>query len=76
MSQPNDERCRALRTLSRSPNGCTLAVLMAHGFPMEMIEQLVSSGHAKADAYKMTVAGRTATVVWLKITATGRKAIG
>jgi hypothetical protein len=41
-----------------------------------MIEQLVSSGHAKADAYKMTVAGRTATVVWLKITATGRKAIG
>jgi hypothetical protein len=41
-----DEQHRALRLLARTPKGYTKAVLMAHGFPTEMLEKLVMAGLA------------------------------
>jgi hypothetical protein len=76
MAKLNDEHRRVLQLLARSPNGCAEAILMAHGFPMEMLEELTSSGHAKAEAHKMKAGGRPVTVVSLQITAAGREAIG
>jgi hypothetical protein len=38
MAKLTDEELRALLLLARSPNGCTEALLMAHGFPTEMLE--------------------------------------
>jgi hypothetical protein len=39
-----EEQRRALRLLARTPKGCTEAVLMAHGCPIEMLEKLVMAG--------------------------------
>jgi hypothetical protein len=75
MGELNHEQTRALRLLARSPNGRTTAVLMAYGFPIEMLEELVSSGNARAEAHRTTSAGRPVTVVWLQISAAGRKVI-
>jgi hypothetical protein len=35
------ERLRALRLISRCPNGCTAAILLAHGFSIGMLAELV-----------------------------------
>jgi hypothetical protein len=42
------ERKRALRMLTRSPDGCTEAILLAHGFKIEMLAGLVLGGLATA----------------------------
>jgi hypothetical protein len=49
---------------------------MAHGFPIEMLEELVSSGNARAEAHRTTSVGCPVTVVWHQISAAGRKVIG
>jgi acyl carrier protein len=48
MAKLSDEQLRALLFLASHPNGCTEAVLMAHGFPSQMLEELVTTGLAKA----------------------------
>jgi hypothetical protein len=76
LAKLNDERRRALRLLARSPNGCTQAILMAHGFPTEMLEELVMAGLAKASSEEMPRGRRKRMkVVWMQITECGRKAI-
>jgi hypothetical protein len=35
-----DEQRRALRLLARSPNGCTEAIMLAHGFDLVMLGKL------------------------------------
>jgi hypothetical protein len=75
MNELNSEHRRALRLLARSPEGRTEAVLMAHGFTSEMLDELISSGNAKAEAHTMTSGGRPVVVVWLQITAAGRKVL-
>jgi hypothetical protein len=75
MTKLTDEQRRALRLLAHSPNGCTEAVLMAHGFDLEMLGQLVTDGLADAEA-RNTMAGRHRTkVIWMHITEAGRKVI-
>jgi hypothetical protein len=43
MAKLTDEELRALLFLARHPNGCTEALLMAHGFPCQMLEELVTT---------------------------------
>lgn len=50
--------------------------LMAHGFPMEMLEGLVTAGFAKASLQEMRIARRQRKVVCFQITEVGRKAAG
>jgi hypothetical protein len=71
--QPRSPIVRSLATLPLQ--GRTKAVLMAHGFTIEMLEELISSGNAKAEAHTTTSGGRPVVVVWLQITAAGRKLI-
>jgi hypothetical protein len=47
MATLSDEQQRALRLMAGSPKGCTKAVLMAHGCPIEMLEKLVTAGLAE-----------------------------
>jgi hypothetical protein len=70
-----DEQRRALELLARSPNGCTEALMLAHGFELKMLDQLEIDGLAKADARETMAGSRAMKVVWLQITAAGRKAI-
>jgi hypothetical protein len=78
MAKLSDEQRRALRLLARSPNGCTEAIMLAHGFESAMLGKLVLDGLAKVEVHDTKVAGRRlkVKVTWLRITEEGRKAIG
>jgi hypothetical protein len=75
MSKPTDEQRRALQLLARSPNGCTEALMMAHGFEGAMLDRLVLDGLARAEEHATMAGSRAMKVVWLQITAAGRKAL-
>jgi hypothetical protein len=66
------------RSGSWRANGCTEAIMLAHGFESAMLSKLVFDGLAKVEAHDMKVAGRRVKVkvTWLRITEAGRKAIG
>jgi hypothetical protein len=75
MARLTDEQRRALRHLARSPNGCTEALLMAHGFDVAILGKLVLDGLAKVEAHDTMAGSRRMKVFWLRITEAGRKAI-
>jgi hypothetical protein len=75
MAKLSDEEIRALRLLARSPNGCTEPVILAHGFALDHIANLVFGGFAKREVRNMTSNGRQEKVVRMQITDAGRKAI-
>jgi hypothetical protein len=47
------EQRRALRLLAGSPLGCTEAIMLAHGFTIEMLDTLVRDGLATAEQREM-----------------------
>jgi hypothetical protein len=49
--------------------------MMAHGFEVAMLGKLVIEGLAKAEEHNTKAGHRRMKVVWLHITAAGRKAI-
>jgi hypothetical protein len=62
------ERVRALQLLARCPNGCTEALVLAHGFTIAFLAGLVRG--------RLVTAELNAThVVWMQITDLGREAI-
>jgi hypothetical protein len=74
MAKLTAERLRALLLLARNPNGCTEAMMMAHGFTTEMLEEFVTTGLAKASPEQMKIARRQRKVICFQITDLGRKA--
>lgn len=75
MADLTDEQRSALRLIARSPNGCTEALLMAHGFELAFLGNLVFDGHALATPHLTHAGSKPMIVVWLTITPAGRKAI-
>jgi hypothetical protein len=63
MAKLNDEELRALRTLARSPSGCAELVLMAHGFELDQVANLVFRGLANREVVDQTVGARSVKVV-------------
>jgi hypothetical protein len=70
-----DEQRRALLLLAHSPNGCTEALLMAHGFEVALLGKLVLDGFVLATPHVTRTGSRSTVVVWITITAAGREAI-
>jgi hypothetical protein len=66
---------RALRLLAGSPLGCTEAIMLAHGFTVEMLGRLVLDGLATATTGTVRAGGRPIKVMWLTITDLGRQAL-
>jgi hypothetical protein len=60
--------------LARHQNGCNQALLMAWGFPTDMLEELLARGLAKASPEEMKIARRRRKVLCFQITDAGRKA--
>jgi hypothetical protein len=75
MAALTDEQRRALRLLAGSPNGCTEALMMAHGFVLVMLAKLGVDGLAVVVDHSTMAGRRRMKVTWLRITAAGRKAI-
>jgi hypothetical protein len=75
LAELSDEERRALQLLARSPNGCTEALLMAHGFELAFLGKLVFDGHALATPQETRAGSKPMMVVRMTITPAGRKAI-
>jgi hypothetical protein len=75
MSKLTHEELRALRLLAQYPSGCTEPVILAHGFRLDRIANLVFRGLAKREVSILTIGGRQVKIVRMQITAAGLKAI-
>jgi hypothetical protein len=73
---PSPRERRALELLAASPDGCTEAMMVAHGFTIEMMVDLVCDGLASAHVERVVAGNHTIEVACAKITDTGRMALG
>jgi hypothetical protein len=73
---PPATRRRALELLAASRDGATQAIMLAHGFSVEQMVDLVRAGLATAKAERVVAAGRTAVVARVRITEAGRRVLG
>jgi hypothetical protein len=72
---PPATRRRALELLAGSRDGCTEAVMLAHGFTVEMLVDLVRAGLATATSERVVAGGRSIEVARVRITEAGRRAL-
>jgi hypothetical protein len=56
-------------------DGCTEAIMLAHGFSIDMMVKLVNAGLATATAERMVAGGKTIEVARVRITEAGRRAL-
>jgi hypothetical protein len=73
---PKPDRRRALQLLAASRDGCTEALLLAHGFTIPQLVELVRGGLATATPERMVAGGCTIEVARLRITDVGRRTLG
>jgi hypothetical protein len=69
-----DER-EALRMLAGLPDGSTESVMLAHGFAIRMLRDLVRNGLATAERRKVRTGQRLIGVQWMTITDAGRRVL-
>ena len=67
-------RDRALKLLAESPDGCSMAILLAHGFSLELLDKLIRAGLATASTESEMRGEKTIEVVRVKLTKSGRAA--
>jgi hypothetical protein len=72
---PKPGRRRALELLASCPDGCTEAIMLAHGFTTELLVRLVRDGLASVKAENMVAGSQRLEIARVKITAAGRKAL-
>jgi hypothetical protein len=69
---PKPDRRRALELLASSPDGCSEAIMLARGFTVEQIAELVHAGLATTNAERVAMDARTIEVARVRITEAGR----
>jgi hypothetical protein len=70
---PPATRRRALELLASCRDGCTEAILLAHGFTVAQMVELVRAGLATATAERLVAGRRTLEVARVRITEAGRR---
>ena len=70
-----DEECRrALALLAESPDGCTRAIMLAHGFSLALTASLIRGGLA-TDQMAKRVGSGTRPIARVRITDAGLRAL-
>ena len=72
---PKQQRRRALELLAGSRDGCTEAIMLAHGFKTELLVDLINARLATAQTERMVAGGRWVEVIRFRITEAGRRAL-
>jgi hypothetical protein len=72
---PKPDRRRALELLASCRDGCTEAIMLAHGFTIAQVVELVRAGLATATAERIVAGGCTLEVARARITEAGRRAL-
>jgi hypothetical protein len=70
---PKPDRRRALELLVSCRDGCTEAIMIAHGFTVAQMVELVRAGLASASTERVVAGNRTIEVARLRITEAGRQ---
>jgi hypothetical protein len=70
---PKPDRRRALELLASCRDGCTEAIMLAHGFTVPQRVELVRDGLATATAERIVTRRRTIEVARVRITEAGRR---
>jgi hypothetical protein len=73
--RPPVTRRRALELLAASRDGCTEAIMLAHGFKVEMLADMIRAGLATAKIEHMVAGNRPMEVVRVRITDAGRQVL-
>lgn len=74
--QPKPSRRRALELLAGcGPEGCSEALLRAHGFTTEQMVEIVRAGLATATPERVVAGSRKMEVATVRITEAGRRAL-
>jgi hypothetical protein len=71
----NAEHRRALKLLADAPDGCTISIMLAHGFGNAMLDKLVRDGLTTLQPGTVRSGTRRITVVWMTVTDIGRRAL-
>ena len=66
---------RALELLAEFADGCTEAILLAHGFSAELIDELIGVGFAAAKTESLPAGRRQLEITRIRITIAGRVAL-
>jgi len=69
------ERRRALELLAASPDGCTAAILLAHGFKSDRLVELINAGLASVTTERVIAGDRAMQVTRVRITDAGRQVL-
>jgi hypothetical protein len=72
---PKPDRRRALELLASCRDGCTEAIMIAHGFSIDMTVELINAGLATAQAEHMVAGGKRIEVARVRIIEVGRQAL-
>ena len=72
---PKPERRRALELLAASPDGCSEAMMLAHGFTVDFLVELIRTGMATTRIEGVVAGGRAMEVARVRITEAGRRAL-
>ena len=72
---PKPDRRRALELLASSPDGATEAIMIAHGFTVPQMVELVRSGLASATLERVVAGKRAMQITRVRITDAGRRAL-
>jgi hypothetical protein len=73
---PKPDRRRALEFLASCRDGCTEAMMLAHGFPIDMMVELVNAGLASVTTERVVAGGLKMEVARVRITEAERRALG
>ena len=72
---PKPDRCRALELLAASQGGLPEAIMLANGFTVQQLAELVRAGLATAASERVRAGRDTAEVPRMRITEAGRRAL-
>lgn len=72
---PKPNSRRALELLAGSPDGMTEAILLAHGFTVDMLADLIHAGLATAKIERMVAGDWPMEVTRVRITDAGRRSL-
>jgi hypothetical protein len=74
-AQRKPDRRRAFELLASCPDGCTEAMMLAHGFTIPQMVELVRAGLATATGERVVAGSRKMEVARVKITDAGRRVL-
>jgi hypothetical protein len=57
------------------PNGCTEAIMLAHGFSIDLMVELINTGLARAQTERLRAGNQPIEVTRVRITEAGRRAL-